>query len=75
MQSKLSMPAVLSQITAVYPPKLIATNAEYGVKVTQTKGGFFWNSHPDTYVFFYILNAFLNLEIEGGKVREDVLLG
>jgi mannose-6-phosphate isomerase-like protein (cupin superfamily) len=76
MQSKLSIPAILSQITTAYSPKLIATlNAEYDIKVARTRGGFVWHSHPGTDEFFYILSGSLTIEIEGEKGREDVVLG
>lgn len=76
MQSKISIPAVLSQITTAYTPKLIATlNAEYDIKVARTRGGFVWHSHPDTDEFFYILSGSLRIEVEGEKGREDVVLG
>ncbi len=76
MQSKLSIPNVLSKITEVYSPNLVANlNKEYDVKVARTKGGFIWHSHPDTDEFFYVLSGSLTIEIEGEKGREDVLLG
>lgn len=76
MQSKLSIPAILSQITTAYSPKLIATlNGEYDIKVARTRGGFVWHSHPDTDEFFYILGGSLRIEVEGEKGREDVVLG
>jgi len=77
MHCKLSIPTLLSQITEVYTPNLVATlNKEYDIKIARTKGGFIWHSHPDTDEFFYILSGSLTIEIEieGGE-REDVVLG
>jgi mannose-6-phosphate isomerase-like protein (cupin superfamily) len=75
MQPKLSIHAVLSQITTPYSPKLVATlNKEYDIKVARTKGGFVWHSHADTDEFFYILSGFLTIEIENEKGREDIVL-
>ncbi|PMD33639.1 cupin 2 conserved barrel domain protein [Hyaloscypha variabilis F] len=76
MQPKLSVPTVLSKITEVFSPNLVATlNNEYDIKVARTKGGFIWHSHPDTDEFFYILSGSLTIEIEGEKGGEDVVLG
>jgi hypothetical protein len=77
MHSKLSIPTLLSQITEVYSPNLVANlNKEYDIKIARTKGAFIWHSHLDTDEFFYILSGSLviEIEIEGGK-REDVALG
>ncbi|PVH74734.1 hypothetical protein DL98DRAFT_467480 [Cadophora sp. DSE1049] len=75
MQSKLSIPLVLSKITENYSPNLVATvNKEYDIKVARTKGGFVWHSHPDTDEFFYILSGSLTIEIVGKEGREDVML-
>ncbi|RFU33180.1 hypothetical protein B7463_g3196, partial [Scytalidium lignicola] len=76
MHSKLSIPSVLSQITQVYSPKLVANlNKEYDVKVSKFEGPFIWHSHPDTDEFFYVLNGNLTIEIEGEKGVEEVVLG
>jgi mannose-6-phosphate isomerase-like protein (cupin superfamily) len=76
MQPKLSVPTVLSKITKVYSPHLVAhLNKEYDIKVVRTQGGFVWHSHPETDEFFYILSGSLTIEIEGEKGREDVVLG
>lgn len=75
MQSKLSIPLVLSKITETYSPSIVATiNKEYDIKVARTKGGFIWHSHPDTDEFFYVLSGLLTIEIEGSEGREDVVL-
>jgi mannose-6-phosphate isomerase-like protein (cupin superfamily) len=75
MQSKLSIPTVLSKITEVYSPNLVANlNKEYDIKVVRTKGEFVWHSHPDTDEFFYILSGSLTIETEGENGREDVVL-
>ncbi|KAE9367053.1 hypothetical protein N431DRAFT_82652 [Stipitochalara longipes BDJ] len=75
MQPKVSVPTVLSQITEVYSPNLVANlNKEYDIKVVRTEGEFVWHSHADTDEFFYILSGTLTIEIEGEKGREDVVL-
>jgi mannose-6-phosphate isomerase-like protein (cupin superfamily) len=75
MHSKLSIPAVLSQITEVFSPNLIANlNKEYDIKIARTRDEFIWHAHPETDEFFYILSGSLTLEIEGEKAREDVQL-
>ena len=75
MQSKLSIPLVLSKITETYSPSIVATiNKEYDIKVARTKGGFIWHSHPDTDEFFYVLSGLLTIGIEGSEGREDVVL-
>jgi mannose-6-phosphate isomerase-like protein (cupin superfamily) len=76
MHPKLSIPALLSKITEVYSPNLVAIlNKEYDIKIARTKGEFIWHSHPETDEFFYILSGSLTIEIEGEKGREDVVLG
>jgi mannose-6-phosphate isomerase-like protein (cupin superfamily) len=76
MHPKLSIPALLSKITEVYSPNLVANlNTEYDIKIARTKGEFIWHSHPETDEFFYILTGSLTIEIEGEKGREDVVLG
>ena len=76
MHPKLSVLSVLSNITEVYSPNLVANlNKEYDIKVARTQGGFIWHAHPDTDEFFYILNGSLTIEIEGETGREDVVLG
>lgn len=76
MHSKLSIPTLLSQITEVYTPNLVATlNKEYDIKIARTKGGFIWHSHPETDEFFYILSGSLTIEIEiDGERKDDVVL-
>jgi mannose-6-phosphate isomerase-like protein (cupin superfamily) len=75
MESKISIPTVLSKISEVYTPNLVANlNQEYDIKVARTKGGFIWHSHLDTDEFFYILNGSLTIEIEKETGREDVVL-
>ena len=76
MHPKLSVPTVLSKITEVYSPHLVANlNKECDIKVARTQGGFIWHSHPETDEFFYVLSGSLTIEIEGENGREDVLLG
>lgn len=76
MHSKLSIPSVLSQITQVYSPKLVASlNNEYDVKVAKVEGPFIWHAHQDTDEFFYVLNGNLTIEIEGDSGVEEVVLG
>ena len=75
MHPKLSIPTLLSKITEVYSPNLVANlNKEYDIKIARTKGEFIWHSHPETDEFFYILSGSLTIEIEGEKGREDVVL-
>ena len=76
MHPKLSIPTLLSKITEVYSPNLVANlNKEYDIKIARTKGEFIWHSHPETDEFFYILSGSLTIEIEGESGREDVVLG
>lgn len=75
MQPKLSVPTVLSKITQVYSPNLVANlNKEYDIKIARTQGGFVWHAHLETDEFFYILSGSLTIEIEGENGREDVVL-
>ncbi|KAG0650686.1 Germin 11-1 [Hyphodiscus hymeniophilus] len=76
MHPKISVPSVLSQITEVYSPNLVANlNKEYDIKIARTQGEFIWHSHPDTDEVFYILSGTLTIEIEGDQGREeDVVL-
>lgn len=76
MHHKLSVPTVLSKISQVFTPNLVASlNNEYDIKVARTQGEFIWHAHPDTDEFFYILSGSLTIEIEGENGREDVVLG
>jgi mannose-6-phosphate isomerase-like protein (cupin superfamily) len=76
MPSKISIPTILSQITQVYSPRLVATvNNEYDIKIAKIKGPFIWHSHPDTDELFYVLSGELILQIEEEKGAEDVVLG
>ncbi|RFU30123.1 hypothetical protein B7463_g6221, partial [Scytalidium lignicola] len=76
MHSKLSIPSVLSQITQVYSPKLVANlNKEYDVKVAKVEGPFVWHTHQDTDEFFYILSGSVTIDIEGETGVEEVMLG
>jgi mannose-6-phosphate isomerase-like protein (cupin superfamily) len=75
MQPKLSLPAVLSKVTEVYSPRLVATiNKEYDIKVAKIKGPFIWHAHPDTDEFFYVLDGNLTIQIENEGNIEDVNL-
>ena len=76
MTAKLSIPKVLSQITQVFSPKLVANlNEEYDIKVARTEGPFIWHSHRDTDELFYILSGSLKIELEGEKGVDQVELG
>jgi len=76
MQPKLSLPSILSKITEVYSPRLVATvNKEYDIKVAKIKGPFIWHAHPNTDEFFYVLNGALTIQIENEGEFEDVYLG
>jgi mannose-6-phosphate isomerase-like protein (cupin superfamily) len=80
--SVLSIPTLLSQLTEIYSPRLVASiNNEYDIKVAKIRGPFVWHSHPDTDELFYILNGSLTIQIEtekeeeeGGMIVEDVVL-
>jgi mannose-6-phosphate isomerase-like protein (cupin superfamily) len=75
MQPKLSIPFILSQITEVYSPRLVATiNKEYDIKVAKLNGPFVWHSHPDTDEFFYVLDGSITIQIENSGGVEDVVL-
>jgi hypothetical protein len=54
MHPKLSIPTVLSKITQVYTPQLVASiNKEYDIKVARISGPFIWHAHPETDEIFY----------------------
>lgn len=65
---QISLPTILSQITEVYSPRLVANiNREYDIKIAKIRGPFIWHSHPDTDELFYVLNGSLTIQIEIGK--------
>lgn len=67
MQPKISLPAVLSQITQTYSPKLVASldDNAYEVRIVKAAGPFIWHAHPDNDELFYVLKGSLTIEIEG----------
>jgi len=72
MQSKLSVPSVLSTITQPWSPKLVANiDNSYDIKIAKIDGSFIWHAHPDADELFYLMSGALTLEIEGEK---DVVL-
>jgi mannose-6-phosphate isomerase-like protein (cupin superfamily) len=72
MQPKISVPAALSQIKAVYTQKLVASvDNAYDIKVAKIAGDFVWHSHPDADELFYILSGSMVLQIENS---DDVAL-